>query len=289
MTVMETPILPPLQWPAQLELKLALTERGNRLIHNRHHGPLYIQKPFYPEQRDCAHLYLLHPPGGIVSGDQLHIDITQQAGGHALVTTPGAARVYKGRCDQSEQGQHVTLTIEDGASIEWLPMETLIYPDSFSRLTQQVHLAEHAQYLGWEVVCLGLPECQQPFTTGRYEQQLAIYRAGRLKFHDRLVVLGSDHPESLMQPNIALAGYPIHGLLIATIAADADLLTQLRELTSREEEDQHVGISCIHDMLIVRYLGHHSELCRQLFTRIWSELRPKMLGRNACPPRIWRT
>lgn len=290
MSEMQTPN-PHLSWPAQLELKLAHTARGNRLIHNRHQGPLYIQKPFYPEGPDCAHLYLLHPPGGIVSGDELTITIDQQSGGHALVTTPGASRVYRARSDHSEQAQHVHLTVASDASIEWLPMETLIYPDSYSRLTQQIHLQQDATYFGWEVVCVGLPECQQPFELGRYEQQLQIFVEGRLKFHDRLVIAGSHEPESLMQQSIGLAGYSIHGLLVTTLSEQSKAqLNALRELTEPYiHERAHVGVTQINDILIVRYLGDHSEPCRQLFTQIWQALRPQLIERPACPPRIWRT
>ncbi|MFM2476128.1 urease accessory protein UreD [Celerinatantimonas sp. MCCC 1A17872] len=283
---------PTLNWPASLELKLALTQRGNRLIHNRHQGPLYVQKPFYPEGPDCAHLYLLHPPGGIVSGDELNIDIAQQSSGHALVTTPGAARVYKGRADQSTQAQHVNLHLEPNASIEWLPMETLIYPGSNSSLSQSVYLSENSQYLGWEIACLGLVDCQQPFTKGHYCQALKIYRNNRLKLHDRLVVAGSDEPQSLMHSPLALNGYPIHGLLVAT--ADnftTNELKVLREISEPFEQsaENQVGITQINDILIVRFLGQHSETCRQLFTQIWQHLRPLMINKVACAPRIWRT
>ena len=35
-------------------------------------GPLSVQRAFYPEANGTAHLYLLHPPAGIVSGDELY-------------------------------------------------------------------------------------------------------------------------------------------------------------------------------------------------------------------------
>lgn len=54
-------------WNAELALGLTLTQLGTVLKSCRHQGPLYVQKPFYPEGRELAHLYLLHPPGGMVS------------------------------------------------------------------------------------------------------------------------------------------------------------------------------------------------------------------------------
>ena len=56
-------------WSAELELGFAVVAGRTALVHNRHVGPLTVQRPFYPEG-ELAHVYLLHPPGGIVAGDR---------------------------------------------------------------------------------------------------------------------------------------------------------------------------------------------------------------------------
>ena len=94
-------------WRASLSLGFRRTERGSRLVRSEHNGPLYVQKPFYPEGPDCAHVYLLHPPGGMVSGDFLTISAHAEAQSHALITTPGAGRVYRARSDGLLQQQQV--------------------------------------------------------------------------------------------------------------------------------------------------------------------------------------
>ena len=47
-------------WQATLTLHLKKTARGTVVKHSLHKGPLYIQKAFYPEGRDLAHIYI--PP-----------------------------------------------------------------------------------------------------------------------------------------------------------------------------------------------------------------------------------
>ena len=88
------------RWQAELSLGLAKTARGTVLKTCSHRGPLYVQKAFYPEGRELAHLYLLHPPGGMVSGDDLQINVNMAEGAQALITTPGAGRVYRARPDR---------------------------------------------------------------------------------------------------------------------------------------------------------------------------------------------
>ena len=46
------------QWLASLELQLGYSPYGTQLTKTKRCGPLTIQKAFYPEGRDCAHLYL---------------------------------------------------------------------------------------------------------------------------------------------------------------------------------------------------------------------------------------
>ncbi len=59
-------------WQATLDLRFHQAGGKTVLASAQHVGPLTVQRPFYPEEETC-HLYLLHPPGGIVGGDELTI------------------------------------------------------------------------------------------------------------------------------------------------------------------------------------------------------------------------
>jgi urease accessory protein len=81
-------------WQASLALQFCHTPEKT-LLHSAHHvGPLTVQRPFYPEGETC-HLYLLHPPGGIVGGDSLDITVRLDAKSHTLITMPGASKFYR--------------------------------------------------------------------------------------------------------------------------------------------------------------------------------------------------
>ena len=41
-------------WFASLSLTFSLTPSGTQLTRTERHGPLSVQKAFYPEGRDCA-------------------------------------------------------------------------------------------------------------------------------------------------------------------------------------------------------------------------------------------
>lgn len=281
----------PAEWRAGLALEIASGPRGSRLVHSRHHGPLYVQKPFYPEGSDLAHIYLLHPPGGLVSGDRLDIEVVARTDARTLLTTPGAGRAYRARADQARQIQRTRLRLAAGASIEWLPQETIIFPGAQAHLMTRVDLSQGSHYLGWEMTCLGLPADGQPFDRGRLDQALEINLDGRPLLRDRFAL--GDHNRHLGAARVGLQACSVHGLLVAgplPAATDAEaLLDSLRAAVAGPPAASMTAITRIGDLVVGRFLGHSAQRGRQQFLRLWELLRPALLGRPACPPRIWAT
>ena len=64
-------------WHAALELAFAadVDTGATRLAHRAHRGPFVVQRALLPEGPDLCHVYLLHPPGGLVGGDELRLDL----------------------------------------------------------------------------------------------------------------------------------------------------------------------------------------------------------------------
>ncbi|MFW1678758.1 urease accessory protein UreD [Pontibacter sp. JAM-7] len=279
----------PATWQAELELGFRLTGRGVVLHQNRHKGPLYVQKPFYPEGRNLAHVYLLHPPGGIVSGDHLQISVAMEANSQALITTPGAGRVYRARADKCLQQQQISLHVAEGASLEWLPQETIIYSGAHTQLNTLIELEQGARCVSWEVTCLGLPASRQPFVSGALQQQFECRLAGKPLLRETLRL--NDDNLHLLHSHAGLAGQPVSGLMFAgpfNAVPDA-LLEALRDCCASLDLPAMAAVTELHNCLLIRYLGPGAEQARRLFTACWQQLRPELLERPACAPRIWAT
>jgi urease accessory protein len=284
-------------WFASLSLTFSLTPSGTQLTRTERHGPLSVQKAFYPEGRDCAHIYLLHPPAGIVSGDELHINIALKRQAHSLITTPGANRFYRAREDHaigdSKQVQHCKFYLAACAKCENFPLETIVYEGADGFNTVDVHLQNDSAYLGWDITCLGLPSSGQPFQHGRYSQLNRVYCQNTLIYHDRIVI----KPENKVHQHIAGLN---HQSVFATFLAYAPLgqfdddelktlIVQLREHILSEKADDNISISQVRRLLIIRYLGQQAEQCKAIFIQLWQILRPLYLNKAANIPRIWHT
>ncbi len=251
------------------------------------YGPLYVQKPFYPEGSDLAHCYILHPPGGVVSGDHLQVNITLNKNCQALFTTPGAGRVYKARADKRPQTQINRITTHANATAEWLPLETIIYPHARGRITTRIELAENAHFIGWDICSLGLPASGQEFDKGSLHQRLEIFHTGTPRFIDAFDI--GDNDSALRLNTAGLAQKSCTGLLVAGPFEhdETEHRALLQSLRTISERSGMLGITAVNGFICARYLGDSANEARACFTDIWQKLRPILLHRPACPPRIW--
>ena len=112
-------------WQARLDLGFEQRAGRTVLAHKRQFGPLTVQRPFYPEGGPC-HLYVLHPPGGVVGGDRLAVSVLVAEGAHALITTPGAAKFYRSAGPRADVVQR--LSVDAGGALEWFPQENILFP-----------------------------------------------------------------------------------------------------------------------------------------------------------------
>lgn len=265
-------------WVASLNLRF--TNRFNKtlLAHRGHKGPLTVQRPFYPEGGDVCHVYLLHPPGGIVGGDDLTISISANPGSHALITTPAAGKFY--RSDGLWANQRVNIEVAEDAVVEWLPQETIIYQGAHLKSMVNVSLSDNARFIGWEILSLGRPASGEGFDYGAVDLNWHIRCGQRPLFIERLRL-----DAEAFAARWGLQGYPAYGTFFAK-SASRDSLTAVQNLIGNEP---YRGVTLIDDILVCRALDARTDRIRAFFERVWASVRPEVAQRQASIPRIWLT
>jgi urease accessory protein len=264
-------------WEARLHLGFVRDGATTRLVRRTHHGPLRVQKALYPEGPDNCHVIVVHPPGGVVGGDRLAIDIDAGPGCQVLATSPGAAKWY--RANGRVSRQDVTLRAGAGAAIEWLPQETIFFDDASVDLDLAVELDVDAVYMGSEVLCYGRQAAGERFTRGQVRQGTRIRRAGRLLWWEQGILT----PAGLASP-LGLRGHAFCATFLGVgQPVPAAILAGLRAA------DPLLALSQVKSVFVARWLGDDGEAARAAMLRVWQALRPHYLGRAACVPRIWHT
>ncbi len=262
-------------WKARLALGFERREGRSVLAERRHDGPLVVQKPLYPEGDAVCHAIVVHPPAGIAGGDDLELSARAGDGAHALLTTPGAGKWYRSAGPRASQ----KLRFEVAGALEWLPQETIVFDGALARLETEVRLAGDARYLGWEILCLGRTGSGERFDKGEVRLDSRIYRDGKLLWLERGRIEGGG---KLLDSPAGLQGKPVCATLIAALPFPLIDLAAFREVES-------LAVTQLPGVLVARYLGDSSEKAKQLFTQLWTLLRPGVFGREAQLPRIWST
>ena len=265
-------------------LSLSYLRDGNRtlLAERRHAGPLVVQKSLYPEGDMVCQNVIVHPPGGIVGGDTLAVNVDAGPCTHVQLTTPGAAKCY--RSGGAFARQRVRLRAARGAVVEWLPQETIIFDASKIELELSIELFDDARFLGWEVVCLGRTAAGERFDHGALRQRLTLTRDGIPVFAERAVLNGG---APLLRSPVGLHGNPVFGTFLAAapIVTHA-MLESCRQVSVMAGEG---AVTRLPGVVIARYRGASAAAARHYFVELWQKLRPALALPAAVLPRIWAT
>ena len=274
-------------WHAQLELDYRF-ESDRTVARHSHTGPLRILQSLYPQGDAVCHNVLVHPPGGLVGGDTLALNISASGSAHGLVTTPGATRFYRSAGEVALQRTHIQL--HDQARLEWLPLEALCYNQCLAENHLTLALEPGCEFMGWDITALGLPHANLPFEQGSFLQHIEVpglwLERGRIAADDHL----------LMHSPAGLAGQRCLASLFFVTGSKLDRQRRERALDlAREVMDSHAlrdsaGVSCPNaQVMVLRVLAPVVEPAAELLRRVWAVWRQHFWALDAVPPRIWST
>ena len=272
-------------WRADLKLDYTL-ESQRTVARYLHQGPLRILQSLYPEGDQICHNVLVHPPGGLVGGDTLDIQVNVAEGAHALVSTPSATRFYKSGGQAALQ--QVTATLAPGARLEWLPLEAIAYNDCKATNRAIFNLAPTAELMAWDVTALGLPSSDMAFAKGHFQQHLEIpgvwLERGNLR---------GDDTRWLNSP-LGLAGQKCLASLVFASGNNiepqraAQALEAAREVLEAHPLRLQAGVTCAHPQVIVlRVMSPLVEASMDLLKKVWAVWRHTLWALPSTPPRIW--
>ena len=272
-------------WHAALSLDY-LNEDQRTVARYLHQGPLRILKSLYPEGDSICHNVLVHPPGGLVGGDMLDMKVSVGAGAHGLVTTPGATRFYRSEAGLATQQVHAR--IEDGARLEWLPLEAIAYNQCDALNRAVFDLAPGAELMTWDITALGLPATDLPFVQGRFRQHLEIPGV----WLERGTLNGED--TRLLNSPLGLAGQRCMATLVfasgSPIATErlAQGLEAARECLEAHELRLLSGVTSPHpQVMVLRALAPVTEPAVHLLKQVWVAWRRALWQLSGTPPRLW--
>lgn len=284
----------PAGWAARLELGYEADAADvTRLVHNRHQGPLRLLRAL-PQPDGSSHAVIVHPPGGLVGGDTLDIDIRLGPRARVLCTTPGAQKWY--RAERPGARARTVLRVDSQAVLAWLPQPTLVFDAAQADQTLEIDLAPEASVFGWEALVLGRAAMGEQFSRGRLHQALRLRQGGKLLWDEQVVAEAGDR---LFQSPLGWGGR----IAACTVWACApqssqpEVLTAWREVIDAAQTSpaaasvRLVGAATqpAAGLLAARLLADDAEPLMQCAERLWRASAPLLSAPLGQAPRIWAT
>ena len=255
-------------WAGHLHLRYE-HQAGRTVARDRHDGPLRVLQSLHPEGEGICHQVMVHPPGGLVAGDSLQIEVEVEPRAHALITTPGATRFYRSTGEAASQ--HARLRLREDARLEWLPLETIAYPAAEGRNAVSIQMDAGSRLIGWDVLALGLPASNLPLDRGSFEQSVSL----QVVWLERGRIAASD--TRLLDSPVGWAGHRVLATVFAMAGerrpdAQIDaLLEAARAVTARSDLAALAGATALPSGrgVVLRVLAPRVEPAMHLLQAVW--------------------
>jgi urease accessory protein len=289
-------------WHGQISLSFVPNPEGKTLAQlHLASAPLKVQRSFYPESDSPVkfpqrcYTTLLHTAGGMVARDHLSIHLHLRPQAQALVTTAAATKIYgqvpltsPGLNISAQATQNILIKVEAGASLEWLPQETIVFDGADYAQQLQIELAATASCFGWEVTRFGRTARGERFLSGRWQAHTEVWREGCPLWVDPQWLPGGSE---LLDSEHGLARQPLIGTLFWIGNADGvdskALVTAARELWLSQPRQGEAGVTWLETGLICRYRGANRQELHAWFVQVWQLVRRCQGLPAASLPRVW--
>jgi len=244
-----------------------------KLVHED--GSLRVRFPnAAPEALEAV---IVNTGGGMTGGDRFSIDIALEAGSMLIAGTAAAEKVYRSNGPDAEMA--VTLEVAEGASLTWLPQETILFDQA--RLTRRidVDLARGGSLLMAEAVVLGRAAHGEAMNRGYLADHWRMRHGGKLIYADTARLDGT------IADKLGHAAVLAGGIAFATVlcapANDAMLGEKLEQVRALGDTFQsEVGISAWNGIAVARFCAKDGATLRHDLIAVLAALGTSV-------PRLW--
>lgn len=175
---------------------------------------------------DPIEAVLINTAGGMTGGDRLSWTVSVGDGAHAMLTTQACEKIY--RSSGGEATSTIAIDVGAGASLAWLPQETILFNGSAFRRTIQADFAPGARGLIVESALFGRLTMGETVQRALFADRWRIRCGGRL-VHAEDFAIGPDVADSLAA-RAATGGAPAIATVLALRDDAEDLLDPARAI-----------------------------------------------------------
>jgi urease accessory protein len=239
-----------------------------------------------PEPGEPPLAVLVTTSGGLVAGDRLSVSIDLGRSAAAHVTASAAEKIYRSTGATTEIEQSVS--VSEGAWLEYLPPETILFDSARLRRGTTIALAPGAGFLGGGILVFGRRARGEAFTRGFLHETWEISRNGGLVWGDALHLDGDIF--AIMNDPACFAGAAACATLIL-VPRSGDPRRFVDAARAVEQQSSaaglHAGVTAVNGVLVARWLADDPLPLRRAYADLACHLRAVAVGLPARLPRLW--
>lgn len=165
---------------------------------------------------------VLNSAGGVTGGDDFSLSLALDPGAVLRVTTQAAERLYRAPPDNPPGRVATQAHLGAGATLTWLPQETILYDGGALDRSLSFDMAGDARLLSCETLIFGRQAMGEQVHDLRLRDHLDLRRDGALIFADRLRLEG-DAAAQLALPGVGEGAGAMASVLLAEPEAERHL------------------------------------------------------------------
>lgn len=235
-------------------------------------GSLRVRFPGAPNNELEA--VLVNTGGGMTGGDAFDIDVSVAEKAQLIVTNTAAEKIY--RSLGPPVVVDVRLTVAAGATLTWLPQETILFDQAVLHRRISVDLAENAHLVLVEPIVFGRTGMGETVRSGALRDSWRVRQGGKLIYAEGTQLRGPI-AQDLNEAAVANGGVAVATALI--VPADESLIDAIHGLNS--EFRGEVGASAWNGRAVLRFCAQDGASLRHDITCALSAIRIGPL------PRLW--
>ncbi len=162
---------------------------------------------------------MLNTGGGVAGGDRLDLAFSAGPGARVTIAAQAAERFYRARSDDAPSRVRTALSVGEGAALEWLPQETILFDRCALDRRLAVDVAPDASFLGVETLVFGRAAMGETVRQGWLRDLIRVRRGGDLLLHDA-IRLDGDIADRLGRAAIGQGAHVV--ATIVFVAPDAE-------------------------------------------------------------------
>lgn len=223
---------------------------------------------------------MVNTGGGMAGGDHAGFVFSAADGAAVALTTTAAEKIYRGRQADGADGVtcvDVGLDLGSGATLDWVPQETILFDGARLDRRLSVEMAPDADLLVIEMLVFGRLAMGEHMVSGSLRDRWRVRRGGRLVLAEDLA-FGGDVAGLLDRPALGDGARAAATVVLVSPRAEA-LIDPARAALAAH--DVVGGVSAWNGMLVARSISLSPERLRAANVALLSGLRGRAL------PRLW--